>query len=160
MDEIRCELRFNEDDSRQTPGRLTGTLLTYEERAQDREEMFASGALVWPAEGIIIDEQHNRAAPILRTLPFLEGRALKISAPLPNTSRGRDAAENVKLGVLKGLSIQFQAITETRRAGVRVITSARLRRAGLVDDPSYAGSTVEVRSRTYDPVEEELLRWL
>ena len=33
-DEIRCALEFREDDTRQSPGRLFGTLLTYGEAAK------------------------------------------------------------------------------------------------------------------------------
>ena len=40
MDLITCEIRFAEDETRQTPGRLVGTLLTYGERASDRPEVF------------------------------------------------------------------------------------------------------------------------
>ena len=45
MDTFDCEIRFEEDASKLSPGRLTGTLLTYEQRAGDRPEVFAAGAL-------------------------------------------------------------------------------------------------------------------
>ena len=65
MDKLVFEIRQAEDPSRESPGRLVGTLLTYEERARDRNEVFRRGALTWPADGILINEQHNRQAPIL-----------------------------------------------------------------------------------------------
>ena len=60
MEILKCEIRLAEDESRLSPGRLTGTLLTYETRASDRPELFARGALHWPENGIIINDQHQR----------------------------------------------------------------------------------------------------
>ena len=97
--------------------------------------------------GITIREQHNRDAGILRAIPYLEGKELRISAPLPNTSRGRDAATNLQgpTPLYTGISVEFQSEAETRRNGLRVITRAFLDGAGLVDRASYLGSKVEVR---------------
>ena len=147
LNEIVCEIRYAEDVTRESPGRLTGTLLTYERPANDRPEIFTRGALEWPENGIVIDEQHNRQAPIVRAIPRLEGDALTVDVPLPNTSRGRDAAVNVREGVLTGLSVSFLAIREGKRGPLREIRQARLLRAGLVDTPSYLESMVEVRSQ-------------
>ena len=33
--------------------------MTYGERAKDRAETFAPGALHWPDAGIVLNEQHN-----------------------------------------------------------------------------------------------------
>ena len=82
MDNLLVEVRYVEDDTRQSPGRLTGTLITYGEVARDRAERFMRGALAWAEAGIVINEQHNRAAPIVRAVPFLDGDALKIDAAL------------------------------------------------------------------------------
>ena len=158
MDNLLCEVRFEADESRMSPGRLTGTLLTYGERASDRAERFADGALHWPESGIVINSMHNRQAPILRAVPFLEGRAVKIDAALPNTTAGRDAAENVRQGILTGLSVEFNAEQESRVGGVREIRRARLGGAGLVDTASYAGSGVEVRAA--DTARRKRYAWL
>ena len=147
MDTLQCEVRYQSDDTGNTPGRLTGILMTYGERASDRKEMFDMASLRFPANGIVIDEMHNRAAPILRAMPVLDGNVVKIDAPFPDTQRGRDAATNLRDGVLTGLSVEFFAEREEKRNGLRVITRAFVPRAGLVDDPSYAGSRVEVRSK-------------
>ncbi|MDE0456258.1 MAG: hypothetical protein OXI15_03095 [Chromatiales bacterium] len=146
IDEIRCELEFRADATRGSPGRIVGTLLTYEERARDRAELFATGALEWPDDGIILNEQHNRQAPIMRFLPEVRGAAVVIDAPLPDTSRGRDAATMVRNGTLRGLSVEFRSLEEDRAGGVRRIRRARLGGAGLVDSGSY-GNRVEVRHR-------------
>ena len=160
MDFLHCELRHEQDDTRQSPGRLTGTLLTYEERAGDRAELFVSGALEWPDGGIVINEQHNRQAPIVRAVPFVDGNEVRIDAPLPNTQRGRDAATNVREGILTGLSVEFRAIKEGRRGGVREIRQAVLRGAGLVDSSSYKGSAVEVREKQGSTKPKAGMLWL
>ena len=97
----------------------------------------------------MINEQHNRAAPIMRIIPYLDGGALNIDGPLPNTQRGRDAATMVSDGTLTGLSVEMRRGSVKARMvnGVRHITSAELVAAGLVDTSAYEGSTVEVRGR-------------
>ena len=158
MREIRCLVELRADDSRESPGRIVGTLLQYDERAGDRPELFRAGALSWPDGGIVLNEQHNRAAPILRFVPKVEGSEVLIDAPLPDTSRGRDAAVMIRNGTLRGLSVEFAATEEGMTGGVREIRRARLLAAGLVDDPSYAGSSVEVRKERSGAVRR--LPWL
>lgn len=140
-------LELREDETRQSPGRLVGTILTYGERASDRAEVFDPGSLTWPADGIVINRQHARTAPIMRAIPEVRGDAVVVDAPLPDTMAGRDAAREVRSGLFKGLSVEFRAIKQAYRDGVRHIEAAALAAAGLVDTPSYAGSTAEVRGR-------------
>ena len=146
--EIRCKLEIREDDTRQSPGRMVGTLLTYGERASDRPELFEAGSLTWPADGIVINRQHVRGAPIMRAVPELRGRELVIDQPLPDTAAGRDAATEIRDGLFRGLSLEFRPLKQSVSGGVRRIREAVLVRGGLVDDPSYAGSTVELRGRS------------
>ena len=54
METLDFEVRFETDATNQSPGRLTGILLRYEQRAKDRAELFAAGSLHWPDGGIII----------------------------------------------------------------------------------------------------------
>ena len=145
--EIRFAVEVREDTTRQSPGRLVGTILTYGERASDRAEVFESGALSWPSDGIIINRQHRRDAPIMRVVPEVRGNAVGVDAPLPDTSAGRDAAREIRGGLFKGLSVEFRAIRQAYRGGVRFIQEAALAAAGLVDQPSYAGSTAELRNK-------------
>ena len=159
------ELRFEEDTTRQSPGRLLGTLMTYGERANDRPEAFAPGSLKFPAGGIVIDRQHQRGQPVVRVRPRTEGNKVTIDAPLLDTSAGRDVALEMRSDppLLTGLSIAFKAIKESRRNGLRWIEEAFVPRAGLVDDPSYGSATAEIRERDTNARrarEEELLRWL
>ena len=119
--------------------------MPYETKAKDRPEMFGAGALTWPAEGVVLRDMHNRAEPIIRFMPKDEGGQVRVTIPLPDTQRGRDAAVGVRNGTYTGLSVEFRSLVETRRAGLRYITSAFLEGAGLVDNPSYMGATIEVR---------------
>ena len=121
--------------------------MTYGERASDRPEMFSEQSLRFPPQGIIIDEMHNRQAPILRVVPVIDGNTVKIDVPFPDTQRGRDAATNVRLGVLTGLSVAFHSEEEEMRNGVRVIKKAFAPRAGLVDEAAYKGSKAEIRAK-------------
>ena len=145
--ELRCAIELRADESRLTPGRIVGTLMQYETRASDRAEIFAAGALSWPADGIVLNEQHNRQAPIMRVSPEARDGKVIIDAPLPDTQRGRDAATMIRNGTFKGLSVEFRAIDEGIRAGIREIRKAALSAAALVDSPSYGASRVEVRQQ-------------
>lgn len=146
MTEFRCKIELRADESRQSPGRVVGTLITYEQRASDRAEVFADGALSWDEGGIILNEQHARNQPIMRFVPTVEGREVRIDAALPDTTRGRDAATMIRNGTMTGLSVEFRSREEGRRAGMREIRRAVLLGAALVDDASYKGC-LEVRER-------------
>ena len=67
-DEIRCSVELRADDSRQGPGRLVGRIVRYGERARDRAELFEPGSLTWPADGVVLNRQHERGAPIMRVV--------------------------------------------------------------------------------------------
>ena len=142
------EIRFEADAERLGPGRLVGVLMPYETRASDRPEMFEAGALHWPDDGVLLRSMHKRQDPVARFIPEATDTEVRVSIPLPDTTAGRDAATNVKAGVLKGLSVEFRSERESVRAGVRVIQRAALVGVGLVDSPSYSGATVEARAKT------------
>ena len=159
-DLLTCEIRYSEDETRESPGRLSGTLITYEVRAADRPEIFRRGALRWPESGVLVREMHVRDRPLVKVIPYLDGDAVKIDTPLPNTTRGRDASEGIRAGIYGGLSVEFHAEDEGRRGPLREIRRALLGGAGLVDSPAYSGSTVEVRAKRYWQLDREALRWL
>ena len=144
---LLIEVRYVEDTTRESPGRLVGTLLTYGETSRDRPERFMRDSLQWADAGIIVNEQHNRQAAIMRVHPFLDGDLLRVDEALPNTVRGRDAATNIRDGLYTGLSVEFakRGVVASYVGGVREIRQAVLVGAGLVDLASYPGSTVEVR---------------
>ena len=95
----------------------------------------------------------------MRVVPYVDAGAVKIDAALPNTTAGRDAAENVRTGVYTGLSVEFRAELERRDAGLRRIDRGFLGGAALVDNPSYGDSLVEVREADTLP-NVEVLTWL
>ena len=148
---LTCELRYEADPNRESPGRLTGTLLRYLEPAHDRPEVFERGALQWDDGGLILNIQHDRAQPIMRFSPRLsdDGSEVLIDEMLPDRTIGRDVASAVRDGTLRGLSVEIdRASVQSRMVnGVRRISRARLVAAGVVDSGSYAGSTVSVRQR-------------
>ena len=146
MDEIRCSVEYRADETRQSPGRLVGQLLEYEARATDRPEMFASGALTWPSDGVVLNLSHDRKQPLIRFTPEQRGKAIMVDVQLPDTSRGRDAATMVRNGTLRGLSVEFRSQEEGQRDGMRLVRRAALMGAALVDDAAYGGG-VEVRDR-------------
>lgn len=144
--EIRCSIEFREDESRRTPGRIVGILIEYETRATDRNEKFRDGALSWDPAGVVLNRQHDRRQPIMRFTPVVEGRALKIDEPLPDTNLGRDLATEIRNKLFTGMSIEFQATKETREGGTRIVEKARLTAAAVVDSSSYQ-TNVQVRER-------------
>ena len=144
--EIRCAIEIRADASRQSPGRIVGTLMTYGQRARDRAEVFADGALTWPDDGIVINKQHDRRQAFARVVPEVRGNEVVVDFQVPDTQTGRDVVTLVKSGVLKGMSVEFRAVRDRWNNGVREIGSALLRGAALVDSPSYP-TTVEARAR-------------
>ena len=159
-DEIRCSLEVREDDTRRSPGRMVATLIREEERASDRPEIFKEGSVTWPPEGIIINLQHNRQAPVLRAVPFREGRDIKIDAPIPDSTAGRDAAVNVREKVYRGMSVEFRSTSEGRRGGLREIRAAVLGGAALVDSGAYGETSVEVRHQDADALRLRAMKLL
>ena len=146
MDELRCAIELRADESRQSPGRLIGILIEYEKRAVDRPEVFAAGALEWPEDGIILNLSHDRRQPVIRFVPELRENRVMVDVALPDTGRGRDAAEMVRNGTLRGLSVEFRSLAEGTRGRLREVRKAALRGAALVDDAAY-GNAVELRNR-------------
>ena len=148
MTEIRCAVELRADDTGTSPGRLFGTLMRYgEPAAGGRREVFEPGSLEWPAEGVTVNRQHNRRAPIMRVVPEERDGAVVVDAPLPDTAAGRDAAREIRDGLMVGLSVEFRAALQTYAGGMRRIKRAILRGAGLVHNPEYRGAAVELRDR-------------
>ena len=154
VDEIRCEIRLAEVEG--SPPRLVGTLLALNVRAKDRAEMFLPGSVSWPEGGLVLNRQHQRGAPIMRITPTSSTTGLTVDQELPNTVAGRDAAEEIRGGLLTGLSVEFRAIQESIVGGCRQIASAALSAAALVDSPSYP-APVEVRE--HELRDREWERW-
>ena len=69
-------------------------------------------------------------------------------ANLPATTMAADTMELVRAGVLRGLSVEFDAVEERRDGDIRVIVRARLGDVALVDRSQYPQSIVEARGET------------
>ena len=118
MDEIRCAIELRQDETRQGPGRIVGRLITYGERAgRPRRNVRPWRPALGSEGGIILNEQHNRQAPILRFTPELDGAELRINAKLPDTQRGRDAATMIRERHHDGA--QYRVPRRERGPGVR-----------------------------------------
>ena len=145
--EIFASIQFAEDDTRQEPGRIIGTLLSYEEKAADRPMVFADGALSWPDGGIVLNLQHDRTKHLARFAPTAQGARLLVDVRLPDTVAARDAVTLVRAGVLTGLSAEVEPLEEEHMGGLRRVTKERLIGAALVDGASFKSSTVSVHAR-------------
>ena len=141
------DIEIREDESRETPGVLVGTLLRYGQLAKDRPERFAADALYWDGKGVPVNVQHDRKSVFARVIPAVEDGVVAVRQKLVDSTRSRDLIAMVKGGVLTGLSSEFVTERERYVGGVREILRARLVAIGVVDEGSYQTS-VAVRSRS------------
>ena len=135
-----CELRVEGE------GRfLAGTAIRYGDVATLPwgRERFEAGAFDVRAADVILNAQHDRASPLARTGGGLmltdSAAALEIRAELPETRAADDVLALVRAKVLRGLSVEFNAMRERMLGGVRVIERAELRGVSVVDRPAYPG---------------------
>ncbi len=155
---VPCEIR--EDASRESPGRLFGTLMRYDEpslgvtKTRDGRfmrpggEVFKAGALTWPEDGIVVNVMHDKTQAVLKAIPETRGTEVVIDAMLPNTGKGRDLATDIRGGLYEGFSVEFHADRTRMSAGRREIQSARLVDVGVVGKPAYPDTRVEVREQS------------
>jgi HK97 family phage prohead protease len=76
-------------------------------------------------------------------------RGLKVTAQLPNTTRGRDIAELLRTKVIDSMSFGFNVIKDTwsRDGQTRTLDSVRLFEVSIVSFPAYEATTAQVRSQ-------------
>ena len=150
-------LTWNTDSwgMRQAGRVLSGTALRYGDVARigGQREKFLPGSFpdVERAD-ILLNRQHAREKPLARSngggLTVSDSpQALSIRAELPSTVDSDETLELVKRGVLRGLSIEFEALRESQENGTRVVTLAKLFAVAVVDSGAYPASTVEARQR-------------
>ena len=166
-DTIRCELRH--EDSTDGPGRLVGVLMRYGDTGLRGAERFNPGSLRWPDNGIRVDLDHASSpargsvqAPLLRTVPIVDGDEIRIDADLPDTTAARDLAVLMRTTqpMYTGLSVEFRSRKEHRQAGVRVIDDALLEGAALTSEPAYKDTSVEVRDEDESEKKPRRRFWL
>jgi HK97 family phage prohead protease len=78
-----------------------------------------------------------------------DDRGLKVTAQLPNTTRGRDIAELLRTKVIDSMSFGFNVIKDTwsRDGQTRTLDSVRLFEVSIVSFPAYESTTAQVRSQ-------------
>lgn len=123
-------------------GTLSGVLLPYGEVSAEFRERFVPGAFGDVGATVPINLQHDRAVQIGDGELSDGPDALRVSLEVPMAYRSL-----VKRGALNGFSVEFESVRESRESGVRVIESAILRGAALVDRGAYDGARVEARSK-------------
>jgi HK97 family phage prohead protease len=98
------------------------------------------------------------------TMQLIEDeRGLKVTAKLPNTTRGRDIAELLRTKVIDSMSFGFNVIKDSwsRDGQTRTLESVRLFEVSVVSFPAYAETTATVRSQPTinpDQLAEALLK--
>ena len=161
-DRLSFAVEFRTDDSRESPGRLFGVLMKYGTLAKSRAERFAAGAFTWPEAGIPLNCQHERRNAFMRTVPVASGDTVIIDAPLPDTSRGRDIAVEMRSEqpLYSGMSAEFVVREQRFESGLRIITRADLVGAALDTSPDY-DAPISVRTEAgLSVVRREALLWL
>jgi uncharacterized protein len=106
----------------------------------------------------------TRSTPKLELVDTNDGLSFK--APIPDTTYGRDLAENLKRGNVRGASFAFTindggaTWTEDERGMHREITSATIYEVGPVTNPAYPQTTAKVRNRSLDDIKKEAEEYL
>lgn len=77
-----------------------------------------------------------------------DNHGLKVTAKLPNTTRGRDVAELLRSKVIDSMSFGFNVIKDSwsNNGAVRTLESVRLSEVSIVTYPAYTATTAQVRS--------------
>ena len=134
---------------------LSGQGIVYGDvaRVGTRSERFLPGALGADVGelDVLLNVQHDRGRVLARTggggLVLTDSAtALEVRAELPETREASDTLALVEAGVLRGFSLEFQALRERMEGPTRVIQAARLVGIGVVDKPAYKASSVAARA--------------
>ena len=141
----RCSLPWSSGRTTraQSPGRIVGTLLTYEHPRTGPRGNLRRGRARVAGRGRHHPQRATQPAaqPIMRFVPEVRGEEVVIDAPLPDTSRGRDAAgDDPHRYVWRGSVGRVpERSASTGRPGCAGSRRRGFGGAGLVDSPSYGG---------------------
>jgi HK97 family phage prohead protease len=77
-----------------------------------------------------------------------DDKGLRVTAKLPNTTRGRDIAELIRSKVIDSMSFGFNVIKDSwsKDGQTRTLESVRLHEVSIVTFPAYAATTAQVRA--------------
>jgi len=155
------ELRIDSGEAGKTT--ITGLAVPYGKKSSELwgfREIIAPGAFRKTLEGstdVRADVEHDRNIKLARrksgTLTLTDGpKGLRVAIDLPNTTVGRDTAEEVRAGLLDGMSIGMIVKGESYEGSdpniVRTVTAADLTAVTLTQFPAYpqTAGTVALRS--------------
>ena len=153
---MNTETRFRE--LRAQGRRLTGTVMRYGDVATiagvgaERFSVFAFDKYLRHGRGTKLNIMHEPDLIVASTrrgdLTFTDSpEALDMVATLPSGSAYDSVLALIGDRLTTGLSVEFVALEERTTNGTRVVTKAALPGLGIVDEPAYAASGVEVRAR-------------
>jgi uncharacterized protein len=143
--------------------RITGLAVPYGQTSEDLggfREIFVAGAFadsLMENRDVMADVEHDAAKKLARrkagTMDLRDTPdGLRVAITLPDTSLGRDTAEEVRSGLLDGMSIVFSG-PESQWMGkgkdtIRKVTKANLRAVTLTAYPAYRQTigTLSLRS--------------
>ena len=139
-----CELRVEE--GKRT---VTGIAVRYGDKGSIWGDHYE---VVTGPEAIILGEgpenvtiQHNRDLPV-GLVEWIEDKdALRFKTEIVKSARGDQALADIRGGLLRGASMEFQAKNETMNGKIRELSLIKVGRVSLVDKPSYPTSRIQVR---------------
>ena len=119
---------------------LHGVILQEGRAGSERAELFAPGAVTWPAEGIAIRTAHRGPSEAVAIPKRHASGEIRIAV---------QATPAIVAAVESGrnrMSVEFAALRENRTAsGVREIERAFVDGAALTDSPEYTQTAAELR---------------
>ena len=132
---------------------VSGVVMRYGEVSPSHRERFEVGSIRM-ADAVHLDLNHDRERAVAwhpggGLVLADRGEALELTAELPPIAAADRALEEIRAGKTTGLSVEFQAVRETRVGGVRVIEEALLTGVAIVSRPSYEGARIEARARKH-----------
>ena len=119
-DRFTIPIECRADESREGPGRITGVILEVGRIAADRREVFVAGAPIFPSTGVELFRGH-RGEAILTFDPIVDGASVRIDAPLPDTTLGRQVAAEVRSG--DALGALYRVCVVWRKRAYRAFAS-------------------------------------
>ena len=159
---MTIERRYSGVEVRAIGRTLSGPALVYGDTSPTHRERFEPGAFVLDGTTRWLDVDHIgiRAgdARLPSVIAYTGGggllltdtaTALEVRADLPEIPSADMALEGVATRRYRGFSVEFRPREESRAAdGIRVIQRADLVGIGLVGEPSFSQSKVEIRQRS------------
>lgn len=103
------------------------------------------------ADNVSLYIQHEKRELVANTRSGLltvqvDADALRFEATLPDTQRGRDAYELVRVGVLPEMSFGFHPLSDQLVTDVRYLHRAFVREISIVEQGQYPETVAEARS--------------